>query len=155
MLVRDVMDPIQPLLHCGCSCKEKTVFDYLRALRRTQAWPLNEHCDLGNRSLPQNELLRRLDSFNYKPVSQDCTKCASLNYNSTVGKVMQKVSGSFKGLCLDCIRNSTTRTLRDELDNGFPTRDENCRIKHDASTWFDSFMGSGRDCRAIPEASRR
>ncbi|KAL2866131.1 BTB/POZ domain-containing protein [Aspergillus lucknowensis] len=130
----------------GCSCREKTVFNYLRELHRIEVWPLEntmKHASI-------NDMLDRLDDFNsenVRPASADYCSTCSRGWEGIVARAAHDVRTYFGGLCLDCM--SVSKRLREghNLDHDYWTAGRNreydlhCRIDHGEPTWWFSFMG--------------
>ncbi|KAL2831453.1 hypothetical protein BDW59DRAFT_182118 [Aspergillus cavernicola] len=133
-----------------CSCKEATVFDYFRELKRLEVWPLEntmKHASI-------NDIITRLRGFDaekMRPPKDNerpgyCKHC-SRNWKGIVKQVGNKVADYFDGMCLDCM--SVTKCLREgrNPDHEYWMHGKNrqydadCRIKHGEPTWWFSFMG--------------
>ncbi|KAL3477635.1 hypothetical protein BJX99DRAFT_225856 [Aspergillus californicus] len=143
--------------HAKCSCKETTVFDYLRELQRVKVWPLEN--TMKNASV--NDLLHRCRLFKAanmrRPARGEKTgisgyslprSCSCGNdWKGVVTRAANKVADNFNGMCLDCM--SVTACLRQgrDLDAEYWEHDRmkkwdlKCRVKHGEPTWWFSFMG--------------
>ncbi|KAK2760267.1 hypothetical protein FQN54_002335 [Arachnomyces sp. PD_36] len=153
------------LERASCTCKEHTIFAYLRELQRIGVWPLED--SLSKYSIQQ--VLDRIPNFdeNKLPVSSAvsvpgastpgsssppvskpkciyCDDCWGVN----VRHAASYAAKYFHGLCMDCM--TTTKDIR--LERGmeydywhhnekFEAWDRGCRIKHGEATWYFSFMG--------------
>lgn len=136
-----------------CKCRSDTASGYIRALTRTNVWPLE---DTWNK-YPAEKILERLEDFKFTRQSPKCSYWDG-DYNRLVNYVAEKVRKYCGGLCLDCMSNSrdsvskqthyASRFGSDEMDhdaywnhNTYKTWGKGCRVKHDEPTWYFSFMG--------------
>ncbi|KAL8796888.1 MAG: hypothetical protein Q9195_000971 [Heterodermia aff. obscurata] len=134
--------PAKQLLDAHCSCKEKTLFGYIKALHGTGAWPFDpvwpKEC--------VDDILSKLNRFSYQPAAHACTSCRQ-NYEAIVKKAAQEAQYYFDGLCLDCMKRSKSGPESDEedyLNDNMPTPDDwsqPCEVRHGEPTWYYSFMG--------------
>lgn len=142
--------PIQDLLRATCNCKERTTFQYIKALHDTGVWPFDpiwpkkSTCDI----------LVELESFSYTPPGSACRRYCQRNYEGTVRAAISYVRSYFDGLCLDCMDKSKPKTAdfdsdywhHNELDDD--EWDRGCRARHGEPTWYFSFMGRKEDREA-------
>ncbi|RHZ68423.1 hypothetical protein CDV55_104637 [Aspergillus turcosus] len=137
----------------GCACKEKTVFDFLKELRRIRVSPL----DSSSTKASIAEMLDRLQQFNGANTRGDtsvnqsrqsqCSICW-LNGTDIVEKAIERVSKYFDGLCLDCMDRTKDLKVDRNKDQDYwfhhlwqESYDRKCRISHGEPTWYFSFMG--------------
>lgn len=139
--------PIEKLLVANCDCKEKTLYQYIKALHSTGVWPLDP-------VWPRMEvtvILDRLNSFKYKPPESACRSFCQGDYEGAVGRAISTVRNYFDGLCLDCMDKSKAKTANydsdywhhNDLEEG--EWDSGCRVNHGEPTWYFSFMGRKED----------
>ncbi|RAK97295.1 uncharacterized protein BO80DRAFT_364335 [Aspergillus ibericus CBS 121593] len=141
--------------HGNCSCKETTVFDYLRELSRIKVWPLEDSL----RDMSIDEIIEHLWRFDsarmrqYRGTSSDNRSgeqwCSCrFSWHLVVQSAASRVSEYFDGLCLDCMDSS--KNLRDggnkdddywHYHEKFKRFDAKCRVDHGQPTWYFSFMG--------------
>ncbi|KAF7174156.1 hypothetical protein CNMCM6106_008289 [Aspergillus hiratsukae] len=136
-----------------CACKEKTVFDFLKELRRIRVSPL----DSSSTKASIAEMLDRLQQFNavntraHTSVSQSrqrlCLHCR-LNGKVIVEEAIERVSKYFDGLCLDCMERTKDLKVDRNKDQDYwfhhlwkESYDRKCRLSHGEPTWYFSFMG--------------
>lgn len=139
--------PVEGLLNAKCHCKEKTLFQYIKALHSTGVWPLDRVWSKINVS----EILDRLNQFSYKPPESACRIHCQKDYGEEVGKAISYIRKHFDGLCLDCMDKSKAKT--DDYDSDYWLHnslnerqwDRGCRVKHGEPTWYFSFMGRKED----------
>lgn len=146
-LHRMTFEPIRHLLNATCHCKEKTLFQYVKALHSTGVWPLDPVWPKNS----VNDILTRLNKFSYKPPPNACGKFCQRNYEKDVGQAISHVREYFDGLCLDCMDKSMPKTRDYDTDYWYHNRLEKrkwnrgCRVEHGQATWYFSFMGRKED----------
>ncbi|PWY77004.1 hypothetical protein BO70DRAFT_388391 [Aspergillus heteromorphus CBS 117.55] len=142
------------LVACGtCGCKELTVFEYLRELRRINVWPLEDSMKKTSiddilvrlNGFSQSRMRKRVDSAAGEP--KHCMSC-NINWDATVRSVNDRVRNYFGGLCLDCMDKTKNLRLHGSHDDDYwhyweryQSYDSKCRISHGEPTWYFSFMG--------------
>ncbi|GIC86439.1 uncharacterized protein Aud_002811 [Aspergillus udagawae] len=142
-----------------CACKEQTVFDFLKTLRRIHVSPL----DLDSTKASAAEMLDRLRQYDgtntrsqgpsLNDTSLDhsrqrpCSVCW-LDGHTIVRQAVRRVSSYFDGLCLDCMDRTKDLRVKGNTDQDYwfhnewkESYDSNCRISHGEPTWYFSFMG--------------
>ncbi|GIJ87135.1 hypothetical protein Asppvi_006039 [Aspergillus pseudoviridinutans] len=142
-----------------CACKEQTVFDFLKELRRIGVSPL----DLSSTKASVAGMLDRLRQYDgtnvrsHGPSSNDtslnqsrqrrCSVCW-LDGGTIVQKAIGRVSSYFDGLCLDCMDRTKDLRVEGNKDQDYwlhnewkESYDRCCRISHGEPTWYFSFMG--------------
>ncbi|KAI4756849.1 hypothetical protein E4T52_11196 [Aureobasidium sp. EXF-3400] len=143
LLARWLWKPLGETMYAECDCKEKTVFQYLKALVQTDGYPIDQ---LGRKSV--NHVCLNLRSFEKHfdlPESHEgCVKCGR-NWEWVVKSATIEVQKHFDGLCLDCMDHSQPKFLDEHMDywNHLAHKqwDEKCRVSHGQATWYSSFMG--------------
>ncbi|KAI9038241.1 BTB/POZ domain-containing protein [Aspergillus affinis] len=151
ILHRGLFELICEIVDTGkCSCKERTVFNFLAELRRIQAWPLED--TMAKTSI--ETMLKRLKRFGSSRMNAHgpntgmlLCKC-SRNWGQVVYDTVRRVRNYFDGLCLDCMKSSKDVKYRRDGDIEYwghhmsrKKYDAHCRIKHGEPTWWFSFMG--------------
>jgi hypothetical protein len=129
------------MMDAECDCKEKTVFQYLKALVKTGGYPIDQQ---GRKSV--NHVCLNLRSFETHfdlPGShQRCAKCGK-NWDYIVNGAIIEVQKHFDGLCLDCMDHSQPKFLDEHMDywdHLTPRKwDLVCRVSHGQATWYSSF----------------
>ncbi|GAQ04923.1 hypothetical protein ALT_2244 [Aspergillus lentulus] len=142
-----------------CACKEQTIFDFLKKLRRIDVSPL----DLSSTKASVAQMLDRLRQYdetktrshalssNDTSVNQSrqspCSVCR-LDGKTIVRQAIALVSGYFDGLCLDCMDRTKDLLVEGNKDQDYwfhdqweQSYDRDCRIPHGEPTWYFSFMG--------------
>ena len=131
-------------MRATCSCKEKTVFKYLKALVETGGYPVDQQ---GRKSV--NQVCKNLETFEKHHTllgfHEECTSCRQeLIY--VVGGAVIEVQKHFDGLCLDCMDHTQPKFLDEHADywnHLAPYKwDLMCRVKHGQATWYSSFSES-------------
>ncbi|GME45801.1 hypothetical protein GTA08_BOTSDO04619 [Neofusicoccum parvum] len=146
VLHRELWKPIHTLLtEAKCSCKEKTVFGYQKALVNIGVWPLEEMY----LKYSLKEILDKLSKFDWAPDPDSCRYyCNMTDYAGLVAEAGRDVSKYFHGLCLVCMDMTNPKTTNvDEYywwHNYIKDWDRKCRphgVSHGQPTWFYSYMG--------------
>ncbi|EOD52638.1 hypothetical protein UCRNP2_574 [Neofusicoccum parvum UCRNP2] len=146
VLHRELWKPINRLLtQAECSCKEKTVFGYQKALVKIGVWPLEEMY----LKYSLKEILDKLSKFNWAPDPDSCRSyCGMTDYAGLVAEAGREVSKYFHGLCLVCMDMTNPKTTNVDEDywrhNFIKDWDRKCRphgVSHGQPTWFYSYMG--------------
>ncbi|KAJ6023894.1 hypothetical protein N7540_004691 [Penicillium herquei] len=140
MLQRTLFNGIMRILNTSsCSCKERTVFDFLKELNSIDVCPFTNV--LYRTSV--SEILRRLKDFDgahIRSPNRDCDR-----FQGICGKRRSEVAGYFDGMCLDCMgQNPDPRSDYWRMRGRSGTSgsfDRNCRIHHGEPSWYFSFMG--------------
>ncbi|KAL8828735.1 MAG: hypothetical protein Q9191_002421 [Dirinaria sp. TL-2023a] len=139
--------PTEALLSATCNCKEKTAFQYIKALHDTGMWPLDREWT----RLETHEILDRLGSFKYTPPRNACLRYCQKDYEATIQGTISLVRRYFDGLCLDCMDKSKSKTGDSDSDYWYHNEleenewDHSCRESHGQPTWYFSFMGRKED----------
>lgn len=140
MLHAKLYEPNESLLRAYCTCKEKSLYGYEKALYDIEVWPLERVAHKHTMA----RILDRLDKFTHKPHEDACMSCRK-DYNSIVRKAQTYTKTYFDGLCLDCMNSSKTGDMdRDYWEHNNLREDEvvnSCRFQHSQATWYFSFMG--------------
>ncbi|KAL4799596.1 hypothetical protein BDV19DRAFT_385364 [Aspergillus venezuelensis] len=150
ILLNGLLDRVETLLDSeACECCFKTVYNYLKELKRIKVWPLEKRMKNAN----INDLLARLKNFDDANVSfkeqNGCHLC-SKSWLSVVSEASRKVREYFDGLYLDCMaatENSKSRSRPDDDDDywGFGSYhhryDRWCPVTHGEPTWYFRNMG--------------
>ncbi|THZ23287.1 hypothetical protein D6C91_03717 [Aureobasidium pullulans] len=135
---------VKAMMEVSCDCKEKTVYQYIKALVETKGYPIDEQ---NRKSI--NEVCKNLATF---PVhfklpesSKSCSTCNS-DWGYIVSSAIDSIKKHFDGLCLDCMDHTQPQFLDEHWDywnhlSSGRQWDRNCRVKHSQSTWYSSFMG--------------
>lgn len=139
--------PIEGLLHAKCKCKEKTLFQYVKALPNTKVWPLEPIWP----KMGVGSILEHLVAFSYQPPESACHACRERDYERDVCQAIGIVLKYFDGLCLDCMDKSKAKTA--DYDSDYWSHnsldedgwDRGCRVRHGEPTWYFSFMGRKED----------
>lgn len=133
-------EPIESLLRANCTCKEKSLYGYEKALYDLEVWPLERVAQKHTMA----SILDRLDRFTYKPHKDACMSCHK-DYSSIVRKAQAYTKTYFDGLCLDCMSKSKTGDMNQDYWMHHNLREDEvvrgCRFKHSQATWYFSFMG--------------
>ena len=93
-----------------------------------------------------NEILDRLESFNFEAKSSACGPCRK-DYGGMVRRTEKKVREYFDGLCLDCLNRSKPKLGNTDMDywrhNDLKEHEwvMGCRFPHKQPTWYFSFNG--------------
>jgi len=132
------------VLKAKCRCKEKTVFQYLKALTDTDGWPVDQQ---SRKSV--NEVCEDLKTFKEHfslPESHNiCIDCGR-DWNSVVANAIAEIQGHFDGMCLDCMDHTQPKFLDEHTDywkHLDPEEwDAECRVYHGQATWYSSFSKS-------------
>ncbi|KAF2480702.1 hypothetical protein BDY17DRAFT_302252 [Neohortaea acidophila] len=92
-----IYSPMDQILRFArCSCKEKSLFGYMKALMHTGAWPLEIVCQYSS----MDKILRGLGTFEPPERSNDgCSQCQK-RFGMIVRAVVLKTRTYFDGLCL-------------------------------------------------------
>ncbi|KAI4235172.1 MAG: hypothetical protein LQ349_003337 [Xanthoria aureola] len=141
VLHRDLYEPNDKLLKARCTCKEKTLWGYEKALTVCGAWPLERVVQ----DLSMYGILSRLSRFTYPLPASACSSC-HLDYEKIVQDGKVKTEKYFEGLCLDCMDASKADDEdHDYWSHGTPKEHDfvyGCRAKrHSQPTWYFSYMG--------------
>lgn len=142
VLHKHLFEVTKKLFVAKCSCKEKTLFGYEKALYEIHVWPLESEASRNS----VHTLAERLEKFRYEVEPGSCKDC-TLDYESITMSAHRYALGYFDGLCLDCMDNSKSKTKTDETDYWYQDDsdewgwDSGCRISHGQPTWYFSFMG--------------
>lgn len=136
---------VKAMMEVSCDCKEKTVYQYIKALVETKGYPIDEQ---NRKSI--NEVCKNLATF---PVhfklpesSKSCSTCNS-DWEYIVSSAIDSIKKHFDGLCLDCMDHTQPQFLDEHWDywnhlSSGRQWDRNCRVKHSQSTWYSSFSMS-------------
>ncbi|KAE8346303.1 hypothetical protein BDV24DRAFT_158547 [Aspergillus arachidicola] len=122
ILTRELFAKINFLIETGsCSCKDETVFNYLRELGKSRF----SHWRSGH------------------------FPCCGVEWKRRVGKAIEVTAEYFDGLCLDCMK-ITVKADKEYWDHASYSEryDENCRITHGEPTHYFSLMAR-RDKRGL------
>ncbi|KAF2677236.1 hypothetical protein K458DRAFT_378687 [Lentithecium fluviatile CBS 122367] len=125
-----------------CNCWDATIGRYLAALVKVDAFPVDD-------VMPRasfHEIIDRLRQFELDWVPP-CGRCRSIDWVYEVRMAIQATQSYFDGLCLDCMDRSKPKGKN--LDDDYWRHNEsvggrwdtNCRIKHNQSTWYVSWLG--------------
>lgn len=96
ILHRILYKPIDRLLkHAACGCKGTVLFDYMKALSNTGAWPIESAC-LEN---PMADILDALTRFNGAASGKSCPSCR-FDFVAVVSEGIRETRNYFDGLCL-------------------------------------------------------
>ncbi|KAL2075341.1 hypothetical protein VTL71DRAFT_284 [Oculimacula yallundae] len=126
-------------LNSDCSCKKDGFFAYELALDRTGAWPLEEVLT-GRSQLSIQQVLNRLETFNYIPPNRTCRLCSEDFEWTVVRNVVDSVRYSFGGLCLDCMDPEGKRDWDRDYITHRSTRSQGCRVRHDQPSFYFSWI---------------
>lgn len=133
-------EPNESLLRATCTCKEKSLYGYEKALYDIEVWPLERVAQ----KLTMTSILDHLHGFTFKPHKDACKSCRK-DYNSIVRSAQTYTKTYFDGLCLDCMNMSKTGDMnQDYWIHNKLRQDEvvsGCRFNHSQATWYFSFMG--------------
>ncbi|KEQ76164.1 hypothetical protein M436DRAFT_79419 [Aureobasidium namibiae CBS 147.97] len=143
LLARWLWNPMDDVLKAKCRCKEKTVFQYLKALTDTDGWPVDQQ---SRKSV--NEVCEDLKTFKEHfslPASHNiCINCGR-DWHFVVANAIAEIQGYFDGMCLDCMDHTQPKFLDEHTDywNHLDPEewDAECRVHHGQATWYSSFMG--------------
>lgn len=141
LLARWLWNPVNDMMDAGCDCKEKTVFRYLKALKDTDGYPIDQQ---GRKSV--NDVCQDLEAFKERfslPESHRyCSKCGR-DWISVVTSAIIKIQEHFDGLCLDCMDHTKPKFLDEHMDYWDHLEPEEwdaaCRVLHGQATWYSSF----------------
>lgn len=95
---RGLYEPIDKLLEkANCTCRERTLYAYERALKNTGAWPL----ETAFLKLSVSAIFDKLSGFPGRGTNtpQMCNRC-SINFKRVVSKAVEVTKDYFDGLCL-------------------------------------------------------
>jgi hypothetical protein len=126
----------------SCTCWDATVGQYFYALTKIDVFPVEDVISYSS----VQQIIDRLGDFKYTHMPA-CMRCRQLDWESTVLKAKSNTEGYFNGLCLDCMDRSKPhgKTPDDEYwkHNGSVGGrwDTRCRINHNQSTWYVSWLG--------------
>jgi hypothetical protein len=128
-------------MNARCSCKEKTVFQYLWALVETDGYPIDQQ---GRKSV--NAVCVNLGTFKeYFSLPEAHKKCFNCgrNWTHVVASAITEIQKYFDGLCLDCMDHTQPKFLdehKDYWNHLAPNQwDAKCRVSHGQATWYSSF----------------
>ncbi|KAF1922049.1 hypothetical protein BDU57DRAFT_584981 [Ampelomyces quisqualis] len=107
-----------------CECWAPTVGHCFAALTKIECFPVEDIISYTSVS----QILSRLSTFKYDYIPA-CQNCRAMEWEVVVLKAKSNTEKYFDGLCLDCM---------DRMDGRWDT---NCRIKHNQSTWYVSWLG--------------
>ncbi|KAI4841093.1 hypothetical protein E4T44_07850 [Aureobasidium sp. EXF-8845] len=114
LLARWLWKPLGEMMSAGCDCKEKTVFQYLKALVETGGYPIDQQGRKSVNQVCQN--LRTFEKYFDLPDSHDgCAKCGR-DWEWVVKSAIQEVMKHFDGLCLDCMDHTQPKFLDEHMD---------------------------------------
>ncbi|KAL8819257.1 MAG: hypothetical protein Q9223_002265 [Gallowayella weberi] len=139
---RGLYIPAKSLLKASCTCKEKTLFGYMKRLTDIDVWPFEEVAQKSSITTITNRLVK----FSYEPHPTACGGCQK-EYNKIVDDTRAKTNEYFDGLYLDCLDDSKPKTGDSDSDYwNHNDLDEDaiiygCRVEHRQPTWYFSFMG--------------
>lgn len=140
MLHKELFKPNESLLQATCTCKEKTLYGYEKALYDIGVWPLERVAQTSTMA----KILDCLGRFTYQPHAEACISCQK-DYNRIVRSARTYIRKYFDGLCLDCMNNSKTGDMNIDYWEHSKLREyefiRGCRFKHAQPTWYFSFMG--------------
>lgn len=142
--MRGLCDPLGEFKDFGCSCKERSVFNYVAALTNTGLWPLHESHNKAVREILDSPGLIKWDC---QLPADACGLCRSKTSKHRAEKTRLDILGNFDGLCLDCM----TKTKTGDVDRDYWEVDlkkawsVDCRFNHGQATWYFSFMGRKTD----------
>ncbi|KAF4228820.1 hypothetical protein CNMCM8980_005580 [Aspergillus fumigatiaffinis] len=142
-----------------CDCKEQTIFDFLKELRRIDVSPL----DLSSNKASVAQMLARLRQYDETKTRSHALSSTDTSVNQSrqswcsvfwldgktiVRQAIARVSGYFDGLCLDCMDRTKDLQVERSKDQDYwfhnqweKFYDRDCRISHGEPTWYFSFMG--------------
>lgn len=138
--------PIErPLTSGPCNCKEKTLFEYQKAMLKAKVWPLER--TFAHTSV--SEILFRLTQITYEGEPDSCDD-SRIDCRQVVQKTVRETGKYFDSLCLRCMYKTTATGPRRSDDDYWTHHqhrdwDETCRgygIRHGQATWYYSYMGS-------------
>ncbi|RAQ52552.1 hypothetical protein AFGD_004863 [Aspergillus flavus] len=151
ILTRELFAKINFLIETGsCSCKDETVFNYLRELGKIKVQPLEER---SFSLVSVQSYLNRLQHFDQERMlrgmsRQPCSSCG-IEWKRRVGKAIEVTRDYFDGLCLDCMKTTVKADEEYWYHASYRSRhDENCRITHGEPTHYFSLMAR-RDKRGL------
>lgn len=129
------------MMYAQCNCKEKTVFQYLKALVETGGYPIDQQ---GRKSL--NQVCKELQTFKKHFVlpesHKSCGMCGRV-WSLVVSNAASNIQSYFDGLCLDCMDHTQPKFLDEHMDywnHLAPGKwDLKCRVSHGQATWYSSF----------------
>jgi hypothetical protein len=144
-LHKSLYKPCRYLLRNGtndCQCWDSAIGQYIASLNRINVFPVEDV--VSHSSITQ--ICQRLKDFEYT-YQPECRRCRGLDWLSTVLKAKSNTEGYFQGLCLDCMDRSKRKG--DNADEEYWQRnssvngrwDTKCRISHNQSTWYVSWLG--------------
>ncbi|KAL8810083.1 MAG: hypothetical protein Q9200_002861 [Gallowayella weberi] len=139
---RGLYIPAKSLLKASCTCKEKTLFGYMKRLTDIDVWPFEEVAQKSSITTITNRLVK----FSYEPHPTACGGCQK-EYSKIVDDTRAKTNEYFDGLYLDCLDDSKPKTGDSDSDYwNHNDLDEDaiiygCRVEHRQPTWYFSFMG--------------
>ncbi|ODH50745.1 hypothetical protein GX48_03061 [Paracoccidioides brasiliensis] len=127
-----------------CECKEQTVFNYLRELKRIKVWPLESTFqDTSVRDMVDRCI--NFDESNMSPGGGGTTRPSCIHcghkWKALLVQIHYTVLSLFDGLCLDCMARATNPGVEEHIyvdDNDYDTH---CRIRHGEATWHFSSIG--------------
>ena len=120
----------------------ETLYSYQKHLFDLEVWPLEEVFQ----KTPMNEILNRLQKFNFQAKSRACGTC-HIDYKGKVTRIEKYVRVYFDGLCLDCLDRSKPKLGDVDMDywRHHKLREDDwikgCRFPHKQPTWYFSFNG--------------
>ena len=139
----ELFSPNEDLLKASCSCKERTLFCYEKAMYDIEVWPLERTCQKAS----IRTIIQRLDNFSFTAEKGACDSCRK-DYKAAVKAAQKRTWLYFDGLCLDCMDRTKPMTKDEDMDYWLhDTLGENdwihgCRGgRHRQPTWYFSFMG--------------
>ncbi|KAI4819774.1 hypothetical protein E4T44_10429 [Aureobasidium sp. EXF-8845] len=143
LLARWLWKPMDDMMKADCDCKEKTVFQYLKALKDTDGYPIDQQ---GRKSV--NNVCQDLGTFeklfSLPHSHMYCTDCGR-HWTHVVRSAITEIQEHFDGLCLDCMDHTQPKFLDEHEDcwNHLEPEewDATCRVSHGQATWNSSFMG--------------
>lgn len=140
MIHKELFKPNESLLRATCTCKEKTLYGYEKALYDIDVWPLERVAQ----SCTMTKILDRLDQFTYKSHRDACISCRK-DFGKIARDAQLFIRRYFDGLCLDCMSMSKTGDMNEDYWVHNELREyeiiSGCRFKHTQATWYFSFMG--------------
>lgn len=143
-MLRGLFDPVGDFLNqpFPCSCKEKSLFAYCKALSKTGIWPLQDHTKKAVKDILNSPGFLE---FECKIPEGACRSSVSKLDATAIDTTRSKILDEFDGLCLDCMDRTKPKT--GDIDKDYWTYDLwsdwsfDCHIAHGQPTWYFSFMG--------------
>ncbi|KAI5202181.1 hypothetical protein E4T38_05708 [Aureobasidium subglaciale] len=129
------------LLSAFCGCKERVLFAFQLALKKTEGFPIDRACQGDS---IQN-VIRKLQTFDkHFKLPADCCRECRRNWFALVKGLCRVGMDYFDGLCLDCMDHSKANfpdSQSEAADHLVSTLewDYGCSVKHGQASWYFSF----------------